>query len=194
MPATAGRTRFYSNAAWHDAALYLREALAPGHRVAGPAILIEPQSLRALENQRSISDCGARIGCDRDIQKALHVLKIMFENGIGAEQIVVGSERRGETQPGKAGGYVFAADEIEPISECRVIPQIGNVQRETWVQMAFQGFAEADSATAMPISAAFLFDDLIDHHVIRRGYRAGRIDIDRWRDAFGVQYLPLLEK
>ena len=34
-------TRFYSAGGWHEAAVHLRENLRPGHRVAGPALIIE---------------------------------------------------------------------------------------------------------------------------------------------------------
>jgi 5-oxoprolinase (ATP-hydrolysing) len=44
------RTRFFSTGAWQDAAVYTREQLAPGHRVAGPAIIIEPHQTVVVEN------------------------------------------------------------------------------------------------------------------------------------------------
>src|SRR5262249_55324408 len=46
----AARIQFYSNGAWHAAALHLRDGLAPGHRVAGPAILIEPHQTVVVED------------------------------------------------------------------------------------------------------------------------------------------------
>jgi 5-oxoprolinase (ATP-hydrolysing) len=46
----ARRTRFYSNGTWHDAALHRREELAPGHLVAGPAIVIEPHQTVVVED------------------------------------------------------------------------------------------------------------------------------------------------
>ena len=41
-PRPPARTQFFSNGQWHDAAVYTREQLAPGHKVTGPAIIIEP--------------------------------------------------------------------------------------------------------------------------------------------------------
>ncbi len=49
LAAPAQRTRFYSTGAWHDAAVYTRDQLAPGHKVAGPAILIEPHQTIVVE-------------------------------------------------------------------------------------------------------------------------------------------------
>lgn len=51
LPAPARQTRFFINDAWHDADVYLREGLKPGHRIMGPAIVIEP-------NQTVIVDDG----------------------------------------------------------------------------------------------------------------------------------------
>ncbi len=47
--ATAETTRFYSNGGWHDAAVHLRKDLRPGHRVAGPALIIEPHQTIVVE-------------------------------------------------------------------------------------------------------------------------------------------------
>jgi 5-oxoprolinase (ATP-hydrolysing) len=49
LPAPAHRTRFYSSGAWHDAAVFTRNQLEPGHAVAGPAILIEPHQTIVVE-------------------------------------------------------------------------------------------------------------------------------------------------
>ena len=49
LPAPTQRTRFYAAGAWHDAAVYTRDQLAPGHKVAGPAILIEPHQTIVVE-------------------------------------------------------------------------------------------------------------------------------------------------
>ena len=49
LPAPAHRTRFYFSGAWHDAAVFTRDQLAPGHAVAGPAILIEPHQTIVVE-------------------------------------------------------------------------------------------------------------------------------------------------
>ncbi len=50
LPEPARRTRFFSAGAWQDAAVYTRDQLAPGHRVAGPAIIIEPHQTIVVEN------------------------------------------------------------------------------------------------------------------------------------------------
>ena len=50
LPAPARRTRFYSGGRWHDAAVHMRERLAPGHKVAGPAIVIEPHQTVVIED------------------------------------------------------------------------------------------------------------------------------------------------
>ncbi|WP_299817465.1 hydantoinase B/oxoprolinase family protein [uncultured Roseibium sp.] len=43
-------TRLYSENAWHDAAIFKREALKPGMKVSGPAVIIEPHATIAVEN------------------------------------------------------------------------------------------------------------------------------------------------
>src|SRR5260370_26942717 len=50
LPPPKQRTRFFSGGAWHDAAVYVRDQLAPGHRVAGPAIVIEPHQTIVVED------------------------------------------------------------------------------------------------------------------------------------------------
>jgi 5-oxoprolinase (ATP-hydrolysing) len=50
LPAPTQSTRFFSGGAWRDAAVYLRGQLAPGHRVAGPAIVIEPHQTIVVED------------------------------------------------------------------------------------------------------------------------------------------------
>jgi 5-oxoprolinase (ATP-hydrolysing) len=50
LPAPKQRTHFFSGGAWHDAAVYLRNQLAPGHKVPGPAILIEPHQTIVIED------------------------------------------------------------------------------------------------------------------------------------------------
>ena len=50
LPSPARRTKFFSNGAWHDAAVYTRDQLAPGHRVDGPAIVIEPHQTIIVED------------------------------------------------------------------------------------------------------------------------------------------------
>ena len=50
LPAAARQTKFFSNGEWHDAAVYLREGLLPGHRIAGPALVIEPNQTVVIED------------------------------------------------------------------------------------------------------------------------------------------------
>jgi 5-oxoprolinase (ATP-hydrolysing) len=50
LPAPARRTRFFSAGKWHRALVYLRETLAPGHRVKGPAIVVEPHQTVVVED------------------------------------------------------------------------------------------------------------------------------------------------
>ncbi|MGV8839454.1 MAG: hydantoinase B/oxoprolinase family protein [Bauldia sp.] len=42
-------TRFFSAGAWHDAPVFLRADLAPGHALAGPALIIEPHQTIVVE-------------------------------------------------------------------------------------------------------------------------------------------------
>src|SRR5262249_5498914 len=39
-----------SGGAWHDAAIFLRQQIAPGHQVSGPAIVIEPHQTIVVED------------------------------------------------------------------------------------------------------------------------------------------------
>ncbi len=50
LPAPTQRTRFYAAGAWREAAVYTRDQLAPGHKVVGPAILIEPHQTIVVED------------------------------------------------------------------------------------------------------------------------------------------------
>src|ERR1700674_3599719 len=50
LPAPARRTRFFSRGTWREPAVYLRDPLAPGHRVAGPALVIEPHQTVVVED------------------------------------------------------------------------------------------------------------------------------------------------
>src|SRR4029077_15141729 len=50
LPAPARTTRFYCAGRWHDAAVYARGQLAPGHKVDGPAIVIEPHQTVVVED------------------------------------------------------------------------------------------------------------------------------------------------
>jgi 5-oxoprolinase (ATP-hydrolysing) len=46
----ARRTKFFSGGKWHGASIYTRDQLAPGQRVDGPAIIIEPHQTIVLEH------------------------------------------------------------------------------------------------------------------------------------------------
>ena len=50
LPPPAKTTRFYSGGSWHQAPILLRETLVPGHKVAGPAIIIEPHQTVVIED------------------------------------------------------------------------------------------------------------------------------------------------
>ena len=50
LPAPARTTRFYSAGGWHDARVFRRDQLEPGHEVAGPAIVIEPHQTVVVED------------------------------------------------------------------------------------------------------------------------------------------------
>jgi 5-oxoprolinase (ATP-hydrolysing) len=50
LPAPARTTRFYSGGRQHDAAVYTRDQLGPGHKVNGPAIVIEPHQTIVVED------------------------------------------------------------------------------------------------------------------------------------------------
>ena len=48
--APARHTRFFSGGKWHRALVYTRETLSPGHKVKGPAIVIEPHQTVVVEH------------------------------------------------------------------------------------------------------------------------------------------------
>jgi 5-oxoprolinase (ATP-hydrolysing) len=50
LPVTARRTRFFSGGKWHRALVYTRDTLAPGHKIKGPAIIIEPHQTVVVEH------------------------------------------------------------------------------------------------------------------------------------------------
>jgi 5-oxoprolinase (ATP-hydrolysing) len=50
LPVPARRTRFFSNGKWHRALVYTRETLTPGHKIKGPAIIIEPHQTVVVEH------------------------------------------------------------------------------------------------------------------------------------------------
>jgi len=49
LPAPHDNTRFYSGGDWQEAAIHLRAQLAPGHIVAGPALIIEDHQTVVIE-------------------------------------------------------------------------------------------------------------------------------------------------
>jgi 5-oxoprolinase (ATP-hydrolysing) len=50
LPSPTLAARFYSGSAWRDAAVYTRAQLSPGHKVRGPAIIIEPHQTVVVED------------------------------------------------------------------------------------------------------------------------------------------------
>src|SRR5262249_39242998 len=44
------RTRFFSGGRWREAVIYTRDQLAPGHAVAGPAVVIGPHQTVVVED------------------------------------------------------------------------------------------------------------------------------------------------
>jgi 5-oxoprolinase (ATP-hydrolysing) len=50
LPAPARRARFYSDGKWRRALVYTRETLVPGHKITGPAIVIEPHQTVVVEH------------------------------------------------------------------------------------------------------------------------------------------------
>lgn len=49
LPAPARKTKFFSRGEWQRANVYLREGLLPGHRIPGPALIIEPNQTVVIE-------------------------------------------------------------------------------------------------------------------------------------------------
>ena len=49
LPSPARRTKFFSGGKWHKAAIYTRDQLKAGHKVKGPAIVIEPHQAIVVE-------------------------------------------------------------------------------------------------------------------------------------------------
>jgi 5-oxoprolinase (ATP-hydrolysing) len=49
LPAPIRHTRFYSRGRWHDANVFVRDQVAPGHPIDGPAIIIEPHQTIVVE-------------------------------------------------------------------------------------------------------------------------------------------------
>jgi 5-oxoprolinase (ATP-hydrolysing) len=49
LPSPARRTKFFSDGKWHKATVYIRDQLSAGHKVKGPAIVIEPHQTVVVE-------------------------------------------------------------------------------------------------------------------------------------------------
>ncbi|MGB9366165.1 MAG: hydantoinase B/oxoprolinase family protein [Xanthobacteraceae bacterium] len=49
LPSPARRTRFFSDGKWHNATVFTRDQLGAGHKVKGPAIVIEPHQTVVVE-------------------------------------------------------------------------------------------------------------------------------------------------
>ena len=49
LPAPIRHTQFYSSGRWHDANVFVRDQVAPGHHIDGPAIIIEPHQTIVVE-------------------------------------------------------------------------------------------------------------------------------------------------
>jgi len=49
LPSPARRTKFFSDGKWHRATVFTRDQLKPGHKVPGPAIIIEPHQTVVVE-------------------------------------------------------------------------------------------------------------------------------------------------
>jgi 5-oxoprolinase (ATP-hydrolysing) len=49
LPSPARRTKFFSDGKWHNVTVYTRDQLVPGHKVKGPAIVIEPHQTVVVE-------------------------------------------------------------------------------------------------------------------------------------------------
>src|SRR3954471_15456134 len=49
LPSPARRAKFFSDGRWHKATVYTRDQLSPGHKMKGPAIVIEPHQTVVVE-------------------------------------------------------------------------------------------------------------------------------------------------
>ncbi|MBV9346513.1 MAG: hydantoinase B/oxoprolinase family protein, partial [Pseudolabrys sp.] len=50
LPDPASRTKFYAQGKWHEAGVFTRDQLKAGHKIAGPAIIIEPHQTIVVED------------------------------------------------------------------------------------------------------------------------------------------------
>ena len=60
MPRMAKPRKVYTGGEWRDARVIRRESLKPGHRVAGPALIIEPNQTIVIEPGWEARINGAR--------------------------------------------------------------------------------------------------------------------------------------
>jgi 5-oxoprolinase (ATP-hydrolysing) len=49
QPVPTSRGKFFSDGGWHDAEVFVRDALTPGQKIAGPALIIEPHQTIVAE-------------------------------------------------------------------------------------------------------------------------------------------------
>jgi len=78
-PAPATTNRFFSAGAWHEANVFLRADIAPGHRIAGPALIIEPHQTITVEP-----------GWEAEVTRLDHV--VLARVGPLPKRIAVGTE------------------------------------------------------------------------------------------------------
>ena len=71
-------TRMYTEGAWHEAAVHMREELAPGARFEGPAILIEPHQTIVVE-----PGWAGEITAEDDV--VLHRVAALQRQAVGAD-------------------------------------------------------------------------------------------------------------
>src|SRR5262249_33687416 len=50
LPSPTRKTEFFSGGTWHRAAVFTRDQLSPGHKVNGPAIVMEPHQTVVVED------------------------------------------------------------------------------------------------------------------------------------------------
>ena len=66
LPSPARGTQFYSQGHWHEAAVFTRDQLSPGHAVAGSAIIIEPhQTIVVEDGWRAVVTAKSHLVLDR---------------------------------------------------------------------------------------------------------------------------------
>ena len=85
LPAPVQKTRFYSGGLWHNASIFLRKQLSPGHEVNGPAIIIEPHQTVVVED-----GWGAAISAkDHLIVERIVALKRQSAIGTAADPVML---------------------------------------------------------------------------------------------------------